>query len=111
MRASEDFGSRPVDARAVVAWLKRQIAFENQPLGEVADEFNRYGHIAIEIDDEGLRSLPGSSGRRNGTTRRLIGALREYLWDRPASLITSNFSAFSDNNDRKSPSRTCQLVG
>jgi transmembrane sensor len=49
---------RPVDARAAVAWLKRQIAFENEPLGEVAEEFNRYGRIAIEIDDEALRSLP-----------------------------------------------------
>jgi len=46
-----------VDAPAAVAWLKRQIVFENEPLGEVADEFNRYGHIAIEID-EALRSLP-----------------------------------------------------
>jgi transmembrane sensor len=49
---------RPVDAGAAVAWLKRQIVFENQPLGEVADEFNSYGHIAIEIDDEALRALP-----------------------------------------------------
>jgi len=49
---------RPVDAHAAVAWIKRQIVFENEPLGEVADEFNRYGHIAIEVDDEGLRSLP-----------------------------------------------------
>ena len=49
---------RPMDARAAVAWLKRQIVFENQPLGEVADEFNRYGHIAIEIDDEAVRALP-----------------------------------------------------
>jgi transmembrane sensor len=49
---------RAVDARAAVAWLKRQIAFENLPLGEVAQEFNRYGHIPIEIDDEVLRALP-----------------------------------------------------
>jgi transmembrane sensor len=49
---------RPVDAHAAVAWLKRQIAFDNEPLGEVADEFNRYGHIPIEIDDEALRRLP-----------------------------------------------------
>ncbi len=46
-----------VDARAAVAWLKRQIVFENEPLGEVADEFNRYGSIAIEVD-QALRSLP-----------------------------------------------------
>jgi transmembrane sensor len=48
---------QPVDARAAVAWLKRQIVFENEPLGEVADEFNRYGSITIEVD-EALRSLP-----------------------------------------------------
>ena len=46
-----------VDARAAVAWLKRQIVFEDEPLGEVADEFNRYGSITIEVD-EALRSLP-----------------------------------------------------
>jgi transmembrane sensor len=49
---------RPVDTRAAVAWLKRQITFENEPLGEVAQEFNRYGHIPIEVDDEVLRALP-----------------------------------------------------
>jgi transmembrane sensor len=49
---------RAVDARAAVAWLQRRIAFENQPLGEVANEFNRYGHVTIEIDDKVLRSLP-----------------------------------------------------
>lgn len=49
---------RPVDARAAVAWLKRQIVFDSQPLGEVADEFNRYGHIVIEIDDDTVRALP-----------------------------------------------------
>jgi transmembrane sensor len=49
---------RAVDARAAVGWLKRQISFENEPLGEVAEEFNRYGRIAIEIDNPELRSLP-----------------------------------------------------
>jgi transmembrane sensor len=49
---------RAVDARAAVAWLERQIAFENRPLGEVADEFNRYGRVVIEIDDGDLRAIP-----------------------------------------------------
>jgi transmembrane sensor len=49
---------RRVDTRAAVAWLKRQIAFENEPLGEVAAEFNRYGQIELEIDDEGVGALP-----------------------------------------------------
>ena len=49
---------RHVDARAAVAWLQRQIAFDAQPLGEVAAEFNRYGRIPLEIEDESLRALP-----------------------------------------------------
>jgi transmembrane sensor len=47
-----------VDARQAVAWLHRQIAFENWALGEVAAEFNRYGPIPLEIDDQALRALP-----------------------------------------------------
>jgi transmembrane sensor len=58
-----DFGDRigalrHVDARAAVAWLQRQIAFQDEPLGEVAAEFNRYGPISVEIDDVSLRALP-----------------------------------------------------
>ena len=49
---------RAVDTRAALAWLERRIAFENRPLGEVAEEFNRYGRIAIEIEDQELRALP-----------------------------------------------------
>ncbi len=49
---------RAVDPRAALAWLERKIAFENRPLGEVAEEFNRYGRIPIEIQDQEMRSLP-----------------------------------------------------
>ncbi len=48
----------PVDVQQTVAWLQRKIAFEHRPLGEVADELNRYGSIPIEIDDAALRALP-----------------------------------------------------
>ena len=49
-----------VDAQAAVAWLHREIVFQARPLGEVADEFNRYSQIQIEIDDPALRALPVS---------------------------------------------------
>lgn len=48
----------PVDLQQTLAWLQQKIAFERRPLGEVADEFNRYGSIPIEIDDAALRALP-----------------------------------------------------
>lgn len=48
------------DLNRAVAWLARQIAFEQQPLDEVAGEFNRYNRISFEIDDPKLRTLPVS---------------------------------------------------
>jgi transmembrane sensor len=47
----------PVDVQQAAAWLQQKIAFEQRSLGEVADEFNRYVSIPIEIDDPALRSL------------------------------------------------------
>jgi transmembrane sensor len=47
----------PVDAKAAVAWLQRQIVAEDQPLQEIAEEFNRYGRVRIEIDDPALQAL------------------------------------------------------
>lgn len=44
--------------RETVAWVQRQIIFEQRPLQEVAQEFNRYGSVSIEINDEGIRNLP-----------------------------------------------------
>ncbi len=46
-----------VDVDQNLAWLQGKIAFERRPLGEVAEEFNRYAQVPIEIDDVGLRAL------------------------------------------------------
>jgi len=50
--------ARRVNARAAVAWLQRQIAFDGEPLGQVADEFNRYSRVPLEIEGDALRELP-----------------------------------------------------
>ena len=52
--------SKRVDVQAAIAWLQRKIVFEREPLGEVADEFNRYGIVRFVIEDAGLRALPVS---------------------------------------------------
>jgi transmembrane sensor len=44
--------------RETVAWVQRQIVFEQRPLYEVTKEFNRYGRVPIEINSDSLRSLP-----------------------------------------------------
>ena len=46
-----------VDAQHATAWLRHQIAFENEPLADVAAEFNRYSRSPIEIEGSTLRTL------------------------------------------------------
>jgi transmembrane sensor len=50
----------PVDLSQSLAWLQQKIAFEHRPLGDVADEFNRYAQVPLEIADPALRALPVS---------------------------------------------------
>lgn len=46
-----------VDVARETAWLHRQINFQNEPLGLVTDEFNRYATVPFEIDSQTLRNL------------------------------------------------------
>ena len=39
----------------VLRWTERRLVFESRPLGEVADEFNRYNLDQIRIEDPDLR--------------------------------------------------------
>jgi transmembrane sensor len=44
-----------VNVAAILAWTQHQLVFEKRPLGEVAEEFNRYNRRHIVIGDAGLR--------------------------------------------------------
>jgi transmembrane sensor len=46
-----------VDLERSTAWLRRELAFKQQPLAVVAAEFNRYGALPIEIETPALRVL------------------------------------------------------
>jgi transmembrane sensor len=46
-----------VDAKRTTAWLHRQIVFDNEPLEQVAAEYNRYTAKPIEIATPALRKL------------------------------------------------------
>jgi transmembrane sensor len=43
------------DVAAATAWTQRRLVFERRPLGEVAEEFNRYNRSAIHLDSTSLR--------------------------------------------------------
>jgi transmembrane sensor len=44
-----------VNVEASMAWTRRQLMFEHQPLSEVAEEFNRYNKDRIEIESAQLK--------------------------------------------------------
>jgi transmembrane sensor len=39
----------------VTAWTQRRLIFDNRPIGEVAEEFNRYNRLQVVIGDPELR--------------------------------------------------------
>jgi transmembrane sensor len=41
-----------------LAWRQGSLDFDNQPLGDVADELMRYTTLRIVFEDDALRSLP-----------------------------------------------------
>jgi len=49
--------SKPIHANVTTAtaWTQRRLVFEHRPLGEVAEEFNRYNHHSIRIESAALR--------------------------------------------------------
>jgi transmembrane sensor len=65
-----------VDARRATSWLQRQIAFANEPLGEVAAEFNRYAATPIAIDSPALRNLQVSGVFASDDTESFVAFLR-----------------------------------
>src|ERR1700716_1715180 len=42
----------------LLAWRKSSLYFQDQPLGDVANELMRYTTLKIEFDDDALRALP-----------------------------------------------------
>ena len=65
-----------VEARRVTAWLQRRIVFENEPLENVAMEFNRYLSVPIEIDGPELRRLRISGVFAYDDTEAFVAFLR-----------------------------------
>jgi len=65
-----------VNLDQALAWSQHKIVFEHRPLGDVAAEFNRYGSVPVEIDDEELRVLPVSGMFDAGDTESFVAFLQ-----------------------------------
>jgi transmembrane sensor len=65
-----------IDAQRTTAWLHRQIVFEQEPLGRVAAEFNRYAPTPFDITTPALRNLEVSGVIATDDTEAFIAFLR-----------------------------------
>jgi len=65
-----------VDTDTAIAWQRGQIAFHQEPLGDVVAQFNRYAATPIEIDTPTLRELRISGVFANNDTESFVAFLR-----------------------------------
>lgn len=78
IRLGAQIHAAKVDTRASTAWVRREIMFEGQPLGEVAREFNRYIPVPIEIEEPALQTLLVSGVFNAYDTDSFITFLKQY---------------------------------
>jgi transmembrane sensor len=70
------FPPRPADIDAVTAWRQQRLVFDDTPLPEVAEEFNRYNHRQLVIEDGGLRTFRVSGSFSSTDPTLLLRFLR-----------------------------------
>jgi transmembrane sensor len=64
------------DTTVATAWVQKRLMFEETPLGEVAEEFNRYNRRPLTIDDRELRRVKISGVYSSTDPASLINFLR-----------------------------------
>jgi transmembrane sensor len=64
------------DTFAATAWVQKRLIFEETPLKEVAEEFNRYNRRPLTIDDAELQTLKISGVYSSTDPASLINFLR-----------------------------------
>mgnify|MGYP000435529277 CR=1 FL=1 len=74
------------NVEAATAWTQQRLVFDYTPLTEVAEEFNRYNHRRLVIDDSGLQTFH-VSGSFSSTDPTL---LLRFLRDQPGIMVSES---------------------
>jgi transmembrane sensor len=64
------------DTAVATAWVQKRLMFEETPLSDVAEEFNRYNRRPLTIDDRELRGVKISGVYSSTDPSSLINFLR-----------------------------------
>ena len=62
------------------SWIRGQIIFDNEPLGEVVEELNRYTDQKMVIDDPTLAARPISGAFKPGDVSGFARSLKSYRY-------------------------------
>ncbi len=68
----------PTDTGKETSWLTGWLDFDNEPLGQVAAEFNRYSPRKIVVEDAALAATPVSGRFEAGDVEAFTRALENY---------------------------------
>jgi len=66
------------DVAEMSAWRDGRLVFHDQPLGEIADEMNRYSEAKLQIADAGLAQAKLSGRFRAGDVEGFVAMLEAY---------------------------------
>lgn len=77
---------QPADVEAAIAWTQKRLVFEDTPLADVAEEFNRYNVRRLVIADRELATM-GVSGLYSSTDP---SALIAFLSSQPGIAVTES---------------------
>lgn len=75
---SDDWRIVRVDVQEATSWRQGQLVFVQRPLGDVADELNRYSRKKIVIRDEELAHAPITGGFAVGDVEGFVEAVEGY---------------------------------
>lgn len=77
------------DVAAMHAWWQRRIVFRDEPLANVAEDFNRLNRTRLLIDDAGAGAMRLTGNLRGDD----IASLRAFLADQPTLRVTASADA------------------
>ncbi|UYB54449.1 FecR domain-containing protein [Xanthomonas sp. AM6] len=77
------------DVAAMHAWWQRRIVFRDEPLANVAEDFNRFNHTRLLIDDAAAGAMRLTGNLRGDD----IASLRTFLASQPTLRVTAGADA------------------
>jgi hypothetical protein len=99
---------------AAISWTHRKLVFERRPLGEVAEEFNRYNRDRIEIESTELqgREVTGVFQSNDAASFvSFLSSIPEVRDDgRGGHIVTIDGKAPADEHPRSGRRSLCILV-